>query len=102
MSGGPMPQVPDSYLIESGQLVIHTGNPRVDQAARIANLAAAKANGVKPGPPPAYSPVASVYLSGARKMMLRLPANSVDALVTDPPAGISFMGMAFDSSRGGR
>jgi DNA modification methylase len=92
-----MPQVPDSYLIESGQLVIHTGNPRVDHAARIANLAAAKANGVKPGPPPTYSPTARLYLSGARKMMLRLPANSVDALVTDPPAGISFMGKQWDT-----
>jgi DNA modification methylase len=100
MSGGPMPQVPDSYLIESGQLVIHTGNPRVDHAARIANLAAAKANGVKPGPPPTYSPTARLYLSGARKMMLRLPANSVDALVTDPPAGISFMGKQWDTPNG--
>lgn len=31
-----------------------------------------------------------------------LPDNSVDALITDPPAAISFMNKAFDSSRGGR
>lgn len=31
-----------------------------------------------------------------------LEANSVDALVTDPPAGISFMGKAWDDDKGGR
>lgn len=31
-----------------------------------------------------------------------LPDGSVDALVTDPPAGISFMGKEWDSSKGGR
>lgn len=31
-----------------------------------------------------------------------LPADSVDALVTDPPAGISFMGKAWDGDKGGR
>ena len=31
-----------------------------------------------------------------------LPEASVDAVVTDPPAGISFMNKAFDSDRGGR
>lgn len=30
-----------------------------------------------------------------------LPDNSVDSLVTDPPAGISFMGKAWDSDKGG-
>ncbi len=30
------------------------------------------------------------------------PTNSVDSLVTDPPAGISFMGKAWDSDKGGR
>lgn len=29
------------------------------------------------------------------------PDNSVDAIVTDPPAGISFMGKAWDSDKGG-
>lgn len=31
-----------------------------------------------------------------------LPDSSVDALVTDPPAGISFMGKEWDSNKGGR
>ena len=31
-----------------------------------------------------------------------LPANSVDAIVCDPPAGINFMNVGFDSDRGGR
>lgn len=32
----------------------------------------------------------------------RLPSHSVDAIVTDPPAGIGFMGKAWDEDRGGR
>ncbi len=31
-----------------------------------------------------------------------LPENSVDAIVTDPPAGIAFMGKKWDKDRGGR
>lgn len=31
-----------------------------------------------------------------------LPPNSVDAIVCDPPAGISFMGKSWDSDKGGR
>lgn len=31
-----------------------------------------------------------------------LPDNSVESLVTDPPAGISFMGKEWDSDKGGR
>lgn len=31
-----------------------------------------------------------------------LPDNSVDSVVTDPPAGISFMGKAWDDDKGGR
>jgi DNA modification methylase len=31
-----------------------------------------------------------------------MPDNSLDALVTDPPAGISFMGKEWDSDKGGR
>ena len=31
-----------------------------------------------------------------------LPAASVDALVTDPPAGIGFMGKEWDKDKGGR
>lgn len=32
----------------------------------------------------------------------RIPSDSVDSLVTDPPAGISFMGRKWDSDKGGR
>lgn len=32
----------------------------------------------------------------------KLPDESVDSIVTDPPAGINFMGKSFDSDRGGR
>lgn len=31
-----------------------------------------------------------------------LPDNSIDSLVTDPPAGISFMGKSWDGDKGGR
>ena len=31
-----------------------------------------------------------------------LPSASVDALATDPPAGIGFMGKEWDSAKGGR
>ncbi len=31
-----------------------------------------------------------------------LPENSVDSIVTDPPAGISFMGKSWDTDKGGR
>jgi site-specific DNA-methyltransferase (adenine-specific) len=31
-----------------------------------------------------------------------LPSNALDSLVTDPPAGIGFMGKAWDSDKGGR
>jgi DNA modification methylase len=32
----------------------------------------------------------------------RLPDNSIDSLVTDPPAGIAFMGKGWDTDKGGR
>lgn len=32
----------------------------------------------------------------------KLPENSVDSMVTDPPAGIAFMGKDWDSDKGGR
>lgn len=34
--------------------------------------------------------------------MKLMPGGSVDSLVTDPPAGISFMGLDFDKDKGGR
>lgn len=36
------------------------------------------------------------------KVLPTLPADSVDAVVTDPPAGISFMGKEWDDDKGGR
>jgi site-specific DNA-methyltransferase (adenine-specific) len=36
------------------------------------------------------------------KAIKLLDANSIDSLVTDPPAGISFMGKEWDSDKGGR
>jgi len=42
-------------------------------------------------------------ICGDSKDILKLmPDNCVDAIVTDPPAAINFMGMEFDSDRGGR
>lgn len=38
----------------------------------------------------------------AAKILKSLPDNSVDSLVTDPPAGISFMCSDWDSDKGGR
>lgn len=32
----------------------------------------------------------------------KIPDNSIDSLITDPPAGISFMGKEWDSDKGGR
>lgn len=44
-----------------------------------------------------------VLLNGdCLEMLKELPDNSVDSLVTDPPAGISFMGKAWDDDKGGR
>jgi len=36
------------------------------------------------------------------QLLRGLPTNYVDSLVTDPPAGISFMGKSWDSDKGGR
>lgn len=36
------------------------------------------------------------------EVLKTLPENSIDSLVTDPPAGISFMGKEWDSDKGGR
>jgi DNA modification methylase len=43
-----------------------------------------------------------IHTGDALHILPTLPENSVDAIVCDPPAGISFMGKAFDSNRGGR
>ena len=58
---------------------------------------------VPPAPAPRADVPRNVMLEGDCLPILRtLPDNSVDALVTDPPAAISFMGATWDSDRGGR
>lgn len=42
-----------------------------------------------------------LILGDAIEVLKSLPDDSVDALITDPPAGISFMSKAFDHDRGG-
>lgn len=44
----------------------------------------------------------TLYNGDCLAIMAQLEANSVDALVTDPPAGISFMGKEWDHHKGGR
>jgi DNA modification methylase len=41
-------------------------------------------------------------LGDSREVLKGLSGGSVDALVTDPPAGISFMGKTWDHDHGGR
>ena len=45
---------------------------------------------------------AVLYHGDCRKVLPTLADNSVDSIVTDPPAGIAFMGRGWDSDRGGR
>lgn len=47
------------------------------------------------------TPAATVRLGDALEVLRRLPDASVDALVTDPPAGIGLHDLAWDSDRGG-
>ena len=58
---------------------------------------------VTPAPPPAGLVPRNVLLEGDCLPILRtLPDACVDALVTDPPAAIGFMGAEWDTDRGGR
>lgn len=43
-----------------------------------------------------------IYHGCCLSVLAGVPSNEFDAIVTDPPAGISFMGKAWDGSRGGR
>lgn len=43
-----------------------------------------------------------VFNADCLDQLTQIPENSYDALVTDPPAGISFMGKTWDSDKGGR
>jgi site-specific DNA-methyltransferase (adenine-specific) len=45
---------------------------------------------------------AFLYLGEAQDVLRGLRENLVDAIVTDPPAGIGFMGKDWDSDKGGR
>ncbi len=44
----------------------------------------------------------TLYLDDCLNVMRQMPDASVDAVVTDPPGAISFMGKSWDGDRGGR
>lgn len=44
----------------------------------------------------------NLYLGDCIEVLRSLPDASVDAIVTDPPAGIAFMGKSWDTDKGGR
>lgn len=44
----------------------------------------------------------TIYRGDCLEVLRSLPACSVDSVVTDPPAGISFMGREWDGDKGGR
>ena len=44
----------------------------------------------------------TLYLGDCRESLKALADNSVDSIVTDPPAGIKFMAKTWDSDKGGR
>jgi site-specific DNA-methyltransferase (adenine-specific) len=46
--------------------------------------------------------VKQTYNGDCLEILRKLPDCSLDSLVTDPPAGISFMGKAWDDDKGGR
>ena len=43
-----------------------------------------------------------IFLGDSLEVLKSLPSNSVDSLVTDPPAGIGLFGLAWDHNKGGR
>jgi len=48
------------------------------------------------------TPRAVLFQGEAKAIADKLPPESVDAIITDPPAGIGFMGKSWDSDKGGR
>ena len=50
----------------------------------------------------AKSLMPALYNGDCLEVMRKLPSDSIDAIVTDPPAGISFMGTKWDGPKGGR
>ena len=47
-------------------------------------------------------PIDEVICGDCLEVLRGFPDNSIDALITDPPAGIGFMGKEWDSGKGGR
>lgn len=43
-----------------------------------------------------------LHLGDCLEILKTIPDNSIDSLITDPPAGIFFMGKEWDSAKGGR
>ncbi|MBK9294889.1 MAG: site-specific DNA-methyltransferase [Oligoflexia bacterium] len=43
-----------------------------------------------------------IYQNDCLKILKDIPSDSVESMVTDPPAGIGFIGLEWDSSRGGK
>ena len=43
-----------------------------------------------------------IHCGQSETVLKEMEENSVDSIVTDPPAGISFMGKSWDSDKGGR
>jgi site-specific DNA-methyltransferase (adenine-specific) len=43
-----------------------------------------------------------LYHGDSSQILKQIPDNSIDSIVTDPPAGIAFMGKDFDRDKGGR
>jgi len=42
------------------------------------------------------------YLGDSLQVLKSLPSNSIDSLITDPPAGIGLLGLDWDKDKGGR
>src|SRR5690349_3059769 len=51
---------------------------------------------------PTDLPIDTIIQGDCLEILRQMPSASIDAIISDPPAGISFMGLAFDSDRGGR
>lgn len=43
-----------------------------------------------------------IFNADCLEALVTLPSESVDSVVTDPPAGIGFMGKSWDGNKGGR
>ena len=72
-------------------------------AVRVASADRDRRAAIVPAPSPNGAVPRNVVLEGDCLDILRtLPNDCIDALVTDPPAAISFMGAEWDGNRGGR